>query len=1387
MSYTDYRVALEEIVHKTLYECSLLSSEDNRTLENISKHLNNSSSFVDELRNIIVGRNNDNYFTYNKYVSMFLNDAPLEIKLNMLNNFDDFEDILNTNQLCIDLWKSLDCEDKVKYLNDKKRFNDIDYLLINNSLKECGGFKTNLVLNEIINNDKLRDKIESNALELSYSYKTLTNINLSDFNICRVLTKESYTKLLLKKCKSFSDFKNHISGDDKLYSLIERNSLIFDNEDNEDIYNFILANHNYIGKFDIKYLNLFSIMEITTISKDTSLDEDAYSTILQKLYSFNKEKANELFVKENILKCSKHSISVNPFYDLNEKNKKEILDNYTVFSKFVDTIMVEIINDYYTEDDILNSLRDDDFVKDMTPYALELLLNKLSFKSSFNMIQRQIIFNKITNLNVKVVEKDRLFFKGYLDSPSLLYKSEHNMIYEMLNMLSKEDVSYYIGLPYINNCISNYEIVNLINKNELDIIEIIDNTELYNKLNTTDLINIIDKTFEKNPNLNIFKDRKISKTLFNLSDETLDNINFDEVNYLYENIKMKSLLSSRESKTTILSYKAVMACYLSFGLETALRIVNNGNMSITLNDVKLLQNEVVNERLLLFKENNSQIFSNISKRIIKNLNKIGYVESVNDLAIQTRKNTFLDDLIYLILDNDYDSYNRIIEKFYSYIQGVKYDEYKAKQNIYDYAKEFTNVYLCNKAKEYNEEFENVILNNFIPKDSVLYSKRKEVGRDYLDKLKFKLFVKTLTSVNKEQYIMYFKDSYIVNNLEDDYKNYLAKTEVDFKNLLNHVLIPIMNERFDKDNCLSKLGINKPEDTNVYLKYLEDLKNVELLNKKINNYKAKYSPQEILPIMENICFNSELNINLTKNKQAELKHLNRIVRSLNGELEINRELLTFEFKDNMDLYNINKIIEYVKYLDILDEIILRTKKFINKCMDDNKIRNYYSHDYFKTVDNYNFKFPITNRYYELKKHVLSLQDMEKIFDGYDLTNPTVINGSLFDFLINKKILIMLVDGYYDNVVDNLGVIISKWNQIIDYADKLKINDLSLIGANNLLNIIDNENNIIINSLSRDIIKDIYKDRYYEINDISKRLMILTDLYKNSFKRITSSIPYVSYKNENYRIEIIDNYNQDSFRSIKNSLYCVGAIGNDLLHYSILNPNGIQIGIYDNDILVDKVIGIRNGNTLYLNSLEGEKNIEHHALLKLFANEIINLTKDSDEQINFVTIVNNDVYASRNSTIIDSTICSCINYPIDVTTHDYEEFSKNGNLLNYDELYTSFEDSISTLLASNKIIDKESFKYYLPTASYRRIRNKVIKLSNNIGEEFYKRIETILELYRIEFNENMEMPHLSNMDTIYLGDDFVVFVNDKKEITSYVLPYDNRAKEEVDYINNMLKKN
>ena len=1383
MNISDFKNILESIVHSTLYVSNTMSDEQKRNLKEIKAFLKKSDNFIDDLRTLLQTRNSENYFAYDKYINDFLVNSELKIKLEILNNQDKYDDVIKNPKIFINIWESLKIDEKIDYLKQKKKYTSIDLLLINTEITDTGNFKDNIILSEILNNNDIRKKIDPFTIELHYSYNILAMINLIDFEMCNILTKNSYTMLLLKKCKNFTEFYNLYESNPKIYNLIANNSLIFDNNDNEEIYKFILENPNFIGKFNNKYMDLFSIVEITKMSKLKTLDNDAFSAILQKLYKYDEKNADDYFKVENLKKCSRHSIIVYPFNNLNNDLQTTIFKNYNLFNRFLDTVMIEAINNCFKEEDIVNILRNDVFVNDMSSYAIELLINKLSFKAAFNMLQRKIIFDKLNNLNVKIDIKDSIFIKGFLDSPILVYKSEHSMLYEMLNILAKDDVIYYIQLPYIMNKLSNYELINLVLNKEVDLEAFINNKELRKKLNLTDIIQLIDKSFEKNINLNIFNNKELAKGLFNLSDEQFAKINFDEVNYLFETVRTKSILSKQESKVTVLSYKSVLTSYLILGLEETIRIVSDGDKDITLDEIKNLQEEIVNEKLLMFKENNSSVFQNMAKKMIKNLQEIEPTDDLNIFAQRIRENTYLDNLIYLMLDNNFDSYNNIINTLYGYVQYFDYDEYASKKDIYEYAKSFITLYLENKALEYNNDFEKIILRNFKVKENVIYNKRKEIGKSFIDKLKMKLFVRALTDPNKDSYINYFRDNYPINELKKKYICYVANEDVDFESILEHVLTPIINDRFDKENCLNKLGIHKPKDTDEYIKYLNDLKSITYLNSKIDKYKETYSDEEVIMLMNYVCYGNKIPFQLKKRKLKELNKLGNIIEELNGEIYIDKSALKFIYKDNMDIYNIDEIIEYNNYLEILDEIISKTKSYINRNMDNEKIKKYFAHDYFKAINTDDCIFPINNNYYEPKKRVFSLRDLETIFNGYDLSNYKKVNSKLRHFLFEKKNLIMVADGYYEGIVDNLGIIISKWDKIEEYIKEFNkdLDSLTLIGIENVLAVINFEDNVLGRTIDKDVIKSICEDGYYEVNDLNKRINMLVDLFEYSFKKVTSTIPYLCYKDDIYKVEILDNYNQDKLRALGDSLYKVGAIGNDFLHYSILNKNGLQIGIYKENTLVSKLFGVRNGNTIYLNSLEGIGDSNYNELLRLFANELISITRDDLEPIEFVTIVNNKVYSSRNGLKLDKTICPVINDPINKIYYDFEEFTEYKNLLNPDDIYTNYKDNISTLLASSLVVDKNNFKYYDVEDKYYRRRNSAVKLSNNVNEEYLKKIDIILYLCKVEDNSlNIDNICLSDMDTIYLGDDYVIFVTEKKNIIQFVLPYDERALKEVSMI-------
>lgn len=1376
---------LNNLVHKKLYVSNFLDNEDQQKIKKIIIFLKGKEDIYDDLKIILSDRNNENSLTFAEFLEKILVELDEKTKIYILENNEKYKELLKQDELFCNIWLSLKDKTKLKYLNGKRKLDNLDVLMINEAIKESSSFNDNLVLKEILSNSELNKKIPSFSINIIYSYNLLMHINLTNFEGCSILTKNTYTTLLLKKCHTFTDFYNIYEANPKIYNLIENNSLTFNNSDNEIIYEFILKNPNFIGKFSNKYLQLFNILEITKMYDNKTLDNESFSTVLQSLYTYNLDKANEYFKEDNLRKCTMHSLTVYPFDNIPDKLRTKIFNTYSLFNRFIDTIMIEAINNYFSEEDIVNLLRNSSFIDDMSSYAIELLINKLSFKAAFNMLQNKKILSKITNLNITLSNKDSIFIKGFLDSPSLVCKTDHQMVYEMLLYCNEDEILYYLATPYISNKLSNNEIIELCCLKKVKVTAIVKISSLTEKLNKTDIMNFIDKSWEDNVDLQIFNNEKITKLLFNLSDKDIKKINFNEVNYLFETIRMKSILSTQVTKYTVLTYKSVLASYLVFGLSKTIKLIGDGNKDITLDEVKELQNDIVSEKLLRFREDNAAIIQNIAKKVINNLKELENFEDINDFSKKVRHDTYLDNIIYLMLNNNYDSYNGIIETFYNFLKYFDYNEYQAKKEIYEYCNGFVKVFISNKASEYNEEFYKIILNNFKLKENILYTKRKEIGREYINKLKLKLFVRALTDVDKDSYVFAFRKDYPISEIKEKFIKYLNTDDVDFDNILEHVLIPLMNERFDIENCLNKLGIKKPKNYQTYYDYIEDIKNVTILNNEIEKLKDKYNINELLEIMNYICYGIKITFKI-KNKELKVINKNKeISEKLKGQLYVDKTAMHFIYSDNMDIYNIDEIIEYNNYWNILEEIISKTTNYIKKHMDSLSIREHFEHDYLKTINEEEFVFPITNKYYELKQRVFSLRDLENIFNGFEIASFTKVTESLQNFLRNTKNVLMIADGYYTGIVDNFGLIINSWKKIEKKCKELDvdINDLSLINIENILRLTNYETNPYTNNLDKAIIKALCSDSYYLELDLNKRLEMISKLYKDSFKIISSTIPFIDIIDDNYEIKVVDKYDQEIFKTFDSSPYKIGAIGNDFVHYSILDKNGFKIIIKKDKIVIARILGVRNGNTVYLNSIEGISDENYEKLLKIFSNKLIEKTKEYSEPIEFITIVNNKLLNSINSLKIDNTICPIVDNPINTMYIDFEDFKNNPNLNTISEegFYNNFSDNVTVLLASSKIVDKNNFKYYDVDAKYLRKRNNVIKLSNNIEESYIKRIKLLIDLCKEEKSANFDGDvDLNTVDTIFLGDDFVIFITRNKQIIKYILPYDERAKREVELI-------
>lgn len=1378
MNKDDIKLKLNNLINNSIYKSNDINEEE---LSSIIDFFKSNKNIMEDLKYVLKDRNNENYYAYDCFLIRILTKINKDLKLNILYNSDKYIDILNNKLILLRIWQSLNKKDKLKYLNDKNRCNEIDYYIINESIKEKTNYKDNYILNEILTNKVVQDKIPNLSLEIRYSPSILKMLDLTNYEICSKFTKKSYTILLLKKCPTLNNLLLLINANEKIINLIERNSIIFKNTENNYVYNYLLDNPDMIGKFNNKYLTLFDNNKIEELYSNKKLSNETFSSLLERMYNLYPSNANKLFTKENLSKCVKHSLNVYPFEKLSNNLKESIFKEEHLFDRFIDTIMIEAISNNYKEEEIMNILRNPDFIKDQSAYSIELLLNKLNFKTVFNMLQIKNILDSINNLNSNITENDSIFIKGYLDSPSLIYKTDHNMLFNMINYLNKEDTLYYIVTPYISNKLTSSEIIDLCINKKIDINEIIDNNILRNKLSKDDIITLIDCTWETNIDLSIFYIKDLSKLLFNLTNEQIDNINFEEVNYLFETIKMKSLLSKQTSKYTVISYKSVLASYLALGLDKTLDMVSTGNKNITLDEVLELKNKILDERILNFKEENSTLIQNIHNKVDYNLKKINK-KDITSFSKAIKRNTYLDNITYLMLENNYYNYKYIIETFYNYNKYYESNPYESKKNLYHFCQNFIKKFISNKYEEYNQEFYNKMYNNFNLKESIIYNKRKKIGKDYIKNQKLRVFLKALTEPNKEDYAYAFKDKYPLSEIKERYIKYLNIENVNYNEILTYILIPISNNTFDKELCLSRLGIKKPKEYDKYYNYLESVNIINFINEEINNISNKYTKDEITDILEHICYNTKLNTKINKEDKKVIKKLIKLISDIKGEIHIEKNKLIYANK--IDIYNIDKVTDYNKYLKIISEIINKTTRYINRNMNTSSIIEYYQDDYIKNISKEELLYPLTNKYYEPKKRVFSINDIEKIFNGYRLNEYKKANKELLNFLFENNNLVMVAEGYYDGLVDNLGLIINKFEEISNsYKDLFKEDKITLINAEKTLRIINYKLNDLSKSIDSDIIKSLFDDDYYIDTDIKERLNNLEYLYQESFKKVSSTIPYIKIQDHNYEIEIIDNYNQEIFKSAYNTNYRIGSRGNDFLHYVILNKNGIKVIIKKDNSIIARLLGVRNGNTLYLNKLEGEFDDYYEELLHKLSSEIIKRTKESNEPIEFITILINKLLERSNGIKIDSTICPIVENPINTSYNDFDEFRKSKylNTINNNVFYTNYKEKISTILASSNIVDKNNFKYYDPESKYLRNRNNVIKLSNNIEDYYIHKINTIINLCKIEkvceYDGDIK---LSTIDTIYLGDDFVLFLTNNKQFIKYILPYDKRALNEVNLI-------
>ena len=131
MELDNYKKTLYDIVHNNLYVSSILSEDDNKSLESIYNYFIDNDNAINDLRTLLTLRDNDTKEIYDKYIRNILVNIKTDIKLDILMSQDNYSDIIKNNNIFIDIYMSLNIDDKIHYLISKRKLTDSDILMIN--------------------------------------------------------------------------------------------------------------------------------------------------------------------------------------------------------------------------------------------------------------------------------------------------------------------------------------------------------------------------------------------------------------------------------------------------------------------------------------------------------------------------------------------------------------------------------------------------------------------------------------------------------------------------------------------------------------------------------------------------------------------------------------------------------------------------------------------------------------------------------------------------------------------------------------------------------------------------------------------------------------------------------------------------------------------------------------------------------------------------------------------------------------------------------------------------------------------------------------------------------------------------------------------------------
>ena len=1001
MKIYDILKQFDQLINYSLYTNSSLNDEYNNLLNELIKSIENSKNILEDVTLLSSNQTHENYFQYTNMISSIIEKAKL--------NYEQIKLLVDNSEYNLTAILKFDEDEFINFLESKNKITKKDIRDINYYLN-----KNNTTINRIFASSDIINKLPNHSLNIN----DFTNLGKINYDELKKINKKDVSSYLLHFYKDFKEFKQFIMRNDEIWTLIDDSSLVFNNEYDKDVIEYIQNNKNTITKFNSYYLTLLDNEEIIRCFKNGFTN----SYILKTMYSSNHENANDIFSTKNILKCQKNSIDFLPYNDLDNKIIIEILENIDLLNRFNDYVIAELINNYLNEDERISLLRKQEFLDSINSYTIELIVNNLSFKSLFNMIQNHSIFNRIQNLNSKITINDKIFVRGFLDSTILVYKSNKEMIIKLLLLLDSDKVLDYLSLPYILDKLTSNEIITIINKQYINFDKVIDEDNIFNKLTSVSIADYINTLWEDKVDLALISKPKVLRKIFNLDENILNRINIDEINYLFEAIRTKDILSIQDKKYTVMTYRSVIAAYMCLGISRTLELINNGNNDIDLDDTKEVLNSITYHNLIKFRNNNYSILQNIDKKIVDNLKDIEFIGDIKEFSKELLFNGYISSIISLMVSTEYAPFFEIVNILYNY---RKYDkDENARKELRDFCNKFSSYCINKKKIEFITSLEVIARNDYDLKKSFKCSEYSKISSDFLNKLKLKLFIKILNGENKEKLQYAFRDGTDLDTIKDKFIKYLGNNDIDIDSIIKYILVPLSKDKFNEIECLKNIGIDKPRDYDLYIRNINDINTVNEINCFISQIKDIYDSPTIIEILNYICHGTTIKSKIDRKMKKQLKELQFKAFEVLGEMYVDISTYSLIYTNTIDIDDEEEIIEYINYLDIITEIKNKTTNYLNRHMNSNNIKLHHMNEYMKNTKLDNIKYPFISKYFESKKRLFTLNDLEMIFMGYDFNKGYELDEHLEDFLFSRDLIKYIALGYYKDQISNFGYIISK---------------------------------------------------------------------------------------------------------------------------------------------------------------------------------------------------------------------------------------------------------------------------------------------------------------------------------------------------------------------------